>query len=57
MVNNTIYRAYFSLGPGNLRMWVFPEQKMIVLYNCEWINFNYTVSPSDLMVRYILPAL
>lgn len=56
-VNGKTFKSFFALGLGNQRMWVFPEQKMIVFYNCEWINFSPTVNPSKLMVQYILSAL
>ena len=57
IVNGKTFKSFFALGLGNQRMWVFPEQKMIVFYNCEWINFSPTVSPSKLMVQYILSTL
>lgn len=56
-INGKTFKSFFALGLGNQRMWVFTEQKMIVFYNCEWINFNPTVNPSKLMGQYILSTL
>lgn len=55
--NGQVYNTFFAAGWGDQYMFVFPEQEMIILFNCgNYLSYG-NISPFNLVEDYILDAL
>ncbi|MDA3953749.1 MAG: serine hydrolase [Bacteroidales bacterium] len=51
------YKCFFAAGWGDQYMFVFPDQELIIEFNCGNYNSYGRISPFDLVEDYILKTL
>ena len=56
-VNGQTYASFLAAGWGEQYMYIFPEEAMIVLFNCGYYLTPVSISPYDLTRDYILNSL
>jgi len=56
-VSGKNFNYYYAAGWGEQYMFIVPEQKLLVVFNCGYFLTPVTVSPFDLFHNYILKAV
>jgi CubicO group peptidase (beta-lactamase class C family) len=54
---NRSFRCYIAAGWGGQYLYIFPDQKMLVVITSGYFTSSVSISPSTLLTNYILPAV